>query len=259
VERIRRENSKRTLSVWAAVDDTQAEPLEITKEIRDNYLPELLKKYNRVTSEVSGQIQQQIESQSSQLRNFILSLLVIYALLAIPLKSYSQPVIIMSVIPFGVIGAMLGHIILDMDMSALSMFGIIAAAGVVVNDSLVMVDYVNKSREQGVATKVAVVMAGCRRFRAIFLTSITTFMGLIPIIMETSLQAQIVIPMAVSLAFGVLFATVVTLLLIPCLYVVLEDVKDLIARIKAVLLGKSADTEAEISHGREFLDDKSSL
>ena len=225
ITRIRREDGKRTLNVWAAVDDTQAEPLKITKDIRDNYLPELLKKYTRVTSEVAGQIQQQIESQNTQLLNFIFSLLVIYGLLAIPLKSYSQPLIIMSVIPFGVIGSMFGHIILGMDMSALSMFGIIAAAGVVVNDSLVMVDYVNKSREQGINIKDAVVYAGCRRFRAIFLTSITTFMGLIPIILETSLQAQIVIPMAVSLAFGVLFATIVTLLLIPCLYVALEDFK----------------------------------
>ncbi len=230
---IRRENGKRTLSVWAAVDDTQAEPMEITKEIRDTYLPELLKKYTRVSSEVSGQIQQQIEGQDAQFRNFILSLLVIYALLAIPLKSYMQPAIIMSVIPFGVIGAMLGHIILGLDMSSLSMFGIIAASGVVVNDSLVMVDYVNKAREQGIRVKEAVIHAGCRRFRAIFLTSITTFMGLIPIIMETSLQAQIVIPMAVSLAFGVLFATVVTLLLIPCLYVALEDLKNGASRAKA--------------------------
>lgn len=237
VSSIRRENGKQTLNVWAAVDDTLAEPLEITKEIRDNYLPEMLKKYHQVSSEVSGQIQQEIESQSSQMRNFILSLLVIYALLAIPLKSYSQPMVIMSVIPFGVIGSMLGHIILGMDMSALSIFGIIAAAGVVVNDSLVMVDHVNKSRQQGIKIKDAVITAGCRRFRAIFLTSITTFVGLIPIIMETSLQAQIVIPMAVSLAFGVLFATVVTLLLIPCLYVVLEDSKQLMGRIRLSISG----------------------
>jgi multidrug efflux pump subunit AcrB len=225
VSRIRRENGKRTLNVWAAVDDSQAEPLRITREIRDNYMPQMLRKYSRVTSEVSGRIQEQIDSQRTQLFNFLLTLLIIYALLAIPLKSYSQPIIIMSVIPFGIIGAMVGHIILGLDMSSLSMFGIIAASGVVVNDSLVMVDFVNKARERGIAIKEAVCMAGVRRFRAIFLTSITTFMGLIPIISETSLQAKIVIPMAVSLAFGVLFATVVTLLLIPCLYIILDDIK----------------------------------
>ncbi|MFT4924226.1 MAG: multidrug efflux pump subunit AcrB [Phenylobacterium sp.] len=226
VTSIRREGGQRTLNVWASVDDTQAEPMEITKEIRDNYLPELLRKYTRVSSEVAGQIKEEMDSRVSQLINFLISLLVIYALLAIPLRSYSQPLIIMSVIPFGIIGAVFGHMILGMDMSALSLFGIIAASGVVVNDSLVMVDYVNKAREQGIALKDAVVHAGCRRFRAIFLTSLTTFIGLIPIIMETSMQAKMVIPMAVSLAFGVLFATVVTLCLIPCLYVALEDFKN---------------------------------
>ncbi|MCJ8268086.1 MAG: efflux RND transporter permease subunit, partial [Psychrosphaera sp.] len=232
VSGIRREDGKRTLSIWASVNTSIGEPLTITKEIRDNYLPEMLKSYPRITSEVSGSIHAEIESQDSQLRDFLLTLLLIYALLAIPLKSYAQPFIIMSVIPFGVVGAMFGHIILGMDMSGLSIFGIIAAAGVVVNDSLVMVDFVNNTRKQGIHTKVAVVMAGMRRFRAIMLTSITTFMGLMPIIMETSLQAQIVIPMAVSLAFGVLFATVVTLILIPCLYVALEDFHEFRARRK---------------------------
>tara|TARA_Y100000746_G_C15261231_1_gene349738 strand:- start:191 stop:712 length:522 start_codon:yes stop_codon:yes gene_type:complete len=161
--------------------------------------------------------------------------MIIFALLAIPLRSYSQPLIIMSVIPFGVVGAMFGHVILGMTMSGLSMFGIIAVAGIVVNDSLVMVDFVNKARAEGMAVKQAVMQAGAKRFRAILLTSITTFIGVMPIIMETSLQAKIVIPMAVSLAFGVLFATVITLILIPCQYVALEDAK----RLTRKLLGKS--------------------
>ena len=117
--------------------------------------------------------------------------------------------------------------LLGIDLSALSLFGIIAAAGVVVNDSLVMVDYINRARLAGTSMKVAVIEAGCRRFRAILLTSLTTFIGLVPIMSETSMQAQMVIPMAVSLAFGVLFATVVTLVLIPCLYVSIEDMKRL--------------------------------
>lgn len=239
ISQIRHENGKRTISVWAAVDDTLAEPLEITKDVRDNYIPEMLKEYPKVTPKVSGSIKETMDAQREQLRNFGLSLLLIFTLLAIPLKSYSQPFIIMSVIPFGIIGALLGHIVLGMDMSSLSLFGIIAAAGVVVNDSLVMVDFVNKAREQGIAVKDAVVQAGCRRFRAILLTSITTFVGLIPIISETSLQAKLVIPMAISLAFGVLFATVVTLLLIPCLYVVLDDIHDKMRRLRFRLSGGS--------------------
>ena len=152
-------------------------------------------------------------------------MLAVYALMAIPLKSYSQPLIIMSVIPFGIIGAVIGHWILGMPVSILSLFGIIALSGVVVNDSLVMVDYVNKAKEAGTDLRHAVLDAGCRRFRAITLTSLTTFFGLLPIVLEKSLQAKIVIPMAISLAFGIIFATIITLLLIPCLYLILADAK----------------------------------
>lgn len=235
VNRIRRENSKRTVNVWAAVNTDQVEPFAIAQQIRDEYLPSLLKNYPGVQSNVAGRIQEEMDSADEQLRDFALSMIIIFALLAIPLRSYSQPLIIMSVIPFGVVGAMFGHMALGMTMSSLSMFGIIAVAGVVVNDSLVMVDFVNKARAEGVAIKQAVMQAGARRFRAILLTSVTTFIGVMPIIMETSLQAKIVIPMAVSLAFGVLFATVITLILIPYQYVALEDAK----RLTRKLLGKS--------------------
>tara|TARA_Y100000780_G_scaffold69473_1_gene62270 strand:- start:256 stop:3405 length:3150 start_codon:yes stop_codon:yes gene_type:complete len=230
VNRIRRENSKRTVNVWAAVNTDQVEPFAIAQQIRDEYLPSLLKNYPGVQSNVAGRIQEEMDSADEQLRDFALSMIIIFALLAIPLRSYSQPLIIMSVIPFGVVGAMFGHMVLGMTMSSLSMFGIIAVAGVVVNDSLVMVDFVNKARAEGVAIKEAVMQAGARRFRAILLTSVTTFIGVMPIIMETSLQAKIVIPMAVSLAFGVLFATVITLILIPCQYVALEDTKRLVRK-----------------------------
>ncbi|MDP5213159.1 efflux RND transporter permease subunit [Pseudoalteromonas tunicata] len=232
VNRIRRENAKRTINVWASVDTNQAQPFDIAKDIRDNYLPGLLKNYPGVQSNVAGRIQQEMDSAAEQMRNFVLSMVLVFALLAIPLRSYSQPLIIMSVIPFGVIGAMFGHMILGMTMSSLSVFGIIAVAGVVVNDSLVMVDFVNQARKEGVSLKQAVEDAGCKRFRAIMLTSLTTFIGLIPIIMETSLQAKIVIPMAVSLAFGVLFATFITLILIPCQYIALEDLKRVLKRNK---------------------------
>lgn len=235
VTRIRRENGNRTINVWASVDAEQVEPFEVAKDIRDNFIPQLLRQFPQVQSEVSGRIQEEMESASSQLRDFVISLLVIFSLLAIPLKSYSQAVMIMVVIPFGVIGAVMGHFMLGMDLSALSVMGILAASGVVVNDSLVMVDYVNNSRRSGVPLKDAVMFAGTKRFRAIMLTSLTTFIGLAPIIFfETSAQAQIVIPMAISLSFGVLFATVVTLVLIPTLYVIIEDLKRLVRRKKKV-------------------------
>jgi multidrug efflux pump subunit AcrB len=233
VTRIRRENGNRTINIWAKVDADQVEPFKVAKDIKETFIPQLLREYPLVKSEVSGSIQEEMDSFWEQIRGLIISLMVIYSLLAIPLKSYSQPLMIMTVIPFGVIGATLGHMLLGMDLNALSLFGIIAAAGVVVNDSLVMVDYVNNSRKQGIKLREAVIFAGTKRFRAILLTSLTTFIGLVPIIFfETSMQAQIVIPMAISLAFGVLFATVVTLVLIPSLYLIIEDIKGLFKRKK---------------------------
>lgn len=245
VTRIRRENGNRTINVWASVDAEQVEPFKVAQDIRDNYMPQLLKKYPLVKSEVSGRIQEEMDGVMEQFRDFMISLLVIFSLLAIPLRSYSQAVMIMVVIPFGIIGAVFGHLILGMSLSVLSIFGILAAAGVVVNDSLVMVDYVNKTRKRGVALKDAVVHAGMKRFRAIMLTSITTFIGLVPIIFfETSAQAQIVIPMAVSLSFGVLFATVVTLVFVPSLYLVIEDIKKKF-RFKKQSKALNADTNLD--------------
>ncbi|WP_390594093.1 efflux RND transporter permease subunit [Simiduia litorea] len=222
---IRHENGKRSINIWASVDATQAEPQKIAAEIRDEFLPAMLKNYPSVSSSLSGRVQEEMEDQAKFIRNIVLSLVVVYALLAIPLRSYLQPFMIMSVIPFGLIGAMIGHLVLGMDMSMLSLFGLTAVAGVVVNDSLVMVDYVNGARREGTRLWDAVLDAGCRRFRAIILTSLTTFIGVVPILLETSMQAKIVIPMAVSLAFGVLFATVITLIMIPCLYVAGGDIR----------------------------------
>ena len=132
----------------------------------------------------------------------------------------------MSVIPFGIVGAIVGHLVLGMAVSVLSICGIIALSGVVVNDSLIMVDFVNRARKEGMSLMDAAISAGTQRFRAIILTSLTTFMGLMPIVFERSLQAQVVIPMAISLAFGILFATVITLLLVPALYLILNDLKN---------------------------------
>jgi multidrug efflux pump subunit AcrB len=154
---------------------------------------------------------------------FALSLFGIYALLAIPTRSYLQPLIIMGVIPFGIIGAIVGHWVTDFPLSMMSLMGVIALSGVVVNDSLILVDFANKSMAAGAARHTAILEAGTRRFRAILLTSMTTFCGLAPMLLERSVQAQEIVPMAISLAFGIVFATVITLLLLPCLYMVLDD------------------------------------
>ena len=158
-------------------------------------------------------------------RGFLLALFAIYALLAIPFRSYSQPLLIMTAIPFGIVGAVAGHLLMGYNLCILSLFGIVALSGVVVNDSLLLIDKINTDRRAGVPPGQALVDAGCRRFRPIMLTSLTTFFGLTPMILETSVQARFLIPMAISLGFGIMFATGVTLILIPTLYSVLEDLR----------------------------------
>jgi len=164
----------------------------------------------------------------SIVQGFKLVLIVIFALLAIPFRSYSQPLLIMAAIPFGIVGAILGHLLMGFDLSILSMFGIVALTGVVINDSLLLIDYINRRLRQGSPLREAILEAGQRRFRPILLTSLTTFFGLMPMILETSVQAKFLVPMAISLAFGILFATGITLLLIPAFYLVLEDARGLL-------------------------------
>jgi len=223
---IRRFDRERAIRVSAEVDKEKYEPKKIQDDIMNTELPQVLAHFPGVRSRLSGSSQQQIEIQQDLIRGGLFAVFLIYALMAIPLKSYSQPLIIMSVIPFGTIGALIGHLILGIPVSMTSYFGIIALAGVVVNDSLILVDFVNRERDAGVSLDQAVKNAARSRFRAILLTSLTTFLGLAPIaIFETSLQAQLVVPMAASLAFGILFATVITLFLIPALYLILDDFK----------------------------------
>ena len=160
------------------------------------------------------------------LRAYLVAMVIIYGLLAIPFRSYLQPFIVMGAIPFGLIGAVLGHLMMGMDLTILSLFGVVALTGVVVNDSLVMVDFVNRNRPQYPSLLEAVRASGVQRFRAIMLTSLTTFAGLAPLVFfEKSVQAQFLVPMAISLSFGVMFATVVTLVLVPAGYMILEDIK----------------------------------
>ena len=159
-----------------------------------------------------------------------MALVLIFRLLALQFRSYLQPFIIMSAIPFGLVGAVLGHLLLGYNLSIISVLGLVALTGIVVNDSLILVDFINRARYRGDATIQAVLESGVRRFRPILLTTLTTFFGLLPMLFEQSLQARFLIPMAISLAFGVLFSTFVILVLIPVLYVILEDFKGLFSR-----------------------------
>ncbi|MBT8047004.1 MAG: efflux RND transporter permease subunit [Xanthomonadales bacterium] len=240
---IRRFDRERAVQLSAEVDKANYEPGKITADVLQKELPQVLAQYPGVRHRLSGATQAQQEVQTDLIKGALFALFLIYALMAIPLRSYSQPLIIMSVIPFGTIGALIGHLVIGIEVSMMSFFGIIALAGVVVNDSLILVDFVNRERRLGVPLMQAVTDAASKRFRAILLTSLTTFFGLVPIVLETSLQAQIVIPMAASLAFGILFATVITLFLIPALYLILEDFGKLRARIwNFIMPGKLADT-----------------
>lgn len=222
---ITRIDRQRSVNVRARANKDQVEPFRIVEQVKKEKIQAILDKHPSVSFQLQGATQDEAEATDSLAIGGLLAMFAVYALMAIPLRSYSQPLIIMSVIPFGMIGAILGHWVIGMPVSILSLFGIIALAGVVVNDSLVMVDYVNSARAAGTDLRKAVLDAGCRRFRAIILTSLTTFFGLLPIVLEKSMQAKMVIPMAISLAFGILFATVITLLLIPCLYLILADSK----------------------------------
>jgi multidrug efflux pump subunit AcrB len=221
---IRRVDGQRVVSVTADVNRTIATPESIINSIRHNELADIIDRHPGVSFGLAGEAEERSESMASLASTGLLALLLIYALLAIPLKSYLQPLVIMSVIPFGAVGAIMGHFLLGMDLVFFSLLGIIALAGVVVNSSLVLVDYINKQRVSGQSLDWVVCHAGSVRFRPIVLTSITTFVGLAPMMMDNTISTGLFVPMAVSLGFGVLFSMFVTLFLVPCLCLVLEDV-----------------------------------
>ena len=225
---IERAQRRRVVKVTADVDETVSNANEVRLDLESRLLPELQQHYAGLRYTIEGEGKEQKESLGDVVSGFAVALFCIYALLAIPFKSFSQPLVVMSAIPFGLVGAVAGHLIMGHNLSLLSLMGMVGLTGVVVNDSLVLIDAANRMREEGVSVKEAVIRAGELRFRAIILTSLTTFAGLTPIIMERSLQAQFLIPMAVSLGFGVLFATGITLLLIPCGYVILDDFQRLL-------------------------------
>ncbi len=247
---ITRQNRKRSVTVSADIDAELVEPGEIVKEISEDYIPSLLARNPGVDYSLEGASLEEVEFIRNISIASIAALFLIYGLIAIPLHSYTQPMIIMSVIPFGLIGAVFGHILMGEAISMFSLFGLIALAGVVVNDSLILVDFVNKARASGLSAQEAVLLSGAERFRAIILTSLTTAAGLMPIMLETSMQAQFVIPMAISLSFGIIFATVITLFLIPALYLLQEDFGRLMTDTKNLLLGRDPTPESGVPESR---------
>ncbi len=220
---INREEGQRIINVTGEVDRARLTPEAVISSLAQTTLPALLERYPGVAVGMGGEQEERVESFVSLGKGFLLAMLIIYALLAIPLKSYLQPFVIMSVIPFGAIGAIFGHYIMGEAVVFFSMLGIVALSGVVVNASLVLVDYINRRRREGTELWDAVSLAGVTRFRPILLTSVTTFIGLAPLLADANWATAFVIPMAISLAFGVLFATVITLFLVPSLYLIYED------------------------------------
>jgi multidrug efflux pump subunit AcrB len=230
---IQRSNRARKVNVTAKVDAAE-NPGVVIAALDADVLPRLAAKYPGLSWAYEGQAQEQAETMGSLQRGYLIALLAIFALMAIPLRSYLQPLIIMTAIPFGIIGAVWGHVVLGIDLSIMSMFGLVALTGVVVNDSIVLIDFINTARAGGTSLLPAVVESGLQRFRPILLTSLTTAAGLTPLILEKSVQAKFLIPMAVSLGFGVMLSTFTSLILVPALYVVLEDLRRMAAPVGRV-------------------------
>lgn len=227
---IRRSAGGRTIDITAEVDENRGNAAAIMEALGQNELPSLQGGYPGLSYSFEGQGRDRDEIMDSLGKGFVAAVLAMFALLAIAFGSYLQPAIVLSAVPFGMVGAVWGHVVMGYTLSIMTMFGIVALSGVVVNDSLVLVDAVNRYRAGGMTLRDAVLAGGQRRFRPILLTSLTTFLGLTPMILETSTQARFLIPMAVSLGFGVLFATFVILLLVPCGYLMLEDLQALFGR-----------------------------
>ena len=250
---IKRVDRNRAVNVTASVDPALSSATAVIADLRGRILPEVLADYPGVFYTFEGAQAEQVDAIGGLQRGFVLALLMIFALLAVPLRSYVQPLIIMAAIPFGLVGAIWGHMALGLDVTMMSMFGLVALTGVVVNDSLVMVDFINRARSvhtdvgrrvrqaggrqqdrhefESSGLRLAIREAGGNRFRPIMLTSLTTFFGLAPLMLERSMQAAFLVPMAVSLAFGVLFATFITLILVPISYLILDDIQRLVRRL----------------------------
>lgn len=231
---INRGDGRRVIDVTADVNPRIANANKVLADLESTSLPSFRERYPGLRVSYEGEQREQRDMLSSLARNFVLAMMVIFALLAIPFRSYVQPLVVMTAIPFGVVGAILGHLVMGYELSIISMMGIVALSGIVVNDSLVLVHAANERRDAGGANPfVAITEAGMRRFRPILLTSLTTFFGLAPMIFETSVQARFLIPMAISLGFGVLFSTAIILVIVPSLYLIIEDLRALYTDVEA--------------------------
>ena len=226
---IQRKGGQRVLTVTADVNTAIITGQDVTDQLDGSILPTLQGQNPELTFSFGGEQQEQLESFGALGRGFVLALVVMYALLAIPFGSYAQPLIVMSAIPFGIIGAVAGHLILGLSIGIMSLFGIVGLSGVVVNDSLVMIDFINERRQAGAGNRDAIIAGAKARFRPIMLTSLTTFLGVAPLVFERSLQAQFLVPMAAALGFGIVFATGVLMLIVPALAMIQFDALERLA------------------------------
>lgn len=233
LDEIKRVDRRRVVTVTADVDPKRANPAEVMNDLSANFFPKFRERFRDVRFRIEGQAKETKESTASLFRAFVIAAAVIFAILATLFRSYFQPLVVMSAIPFGIVGAVWGHVIMGYDISILSMMGIVALSGVVVNDSLVLLDFANRRVGAGMGVEDALHLAGVSRWRAIILTTLTTAAGLGPMMLERSFQAQFLVPMAISLCFGLLFATVITLVLVPVISLIGNDVGRLCWRVRA--------------------------
>jgi multidrug efflux pump subunit AcrB len=217
---ILRIDQNRAVTITADVDEDQANAMELIADLRGEFLAELLETHPRVTARWEGQQEETRESFGSLLVGFLLALGGMYVLLTLEFRSYIQPLIILAVIPFGFVGAIGGHLLFDQSLTIFSLFGIVTLSGIVANDSIVLIDFINRRLDQGDSLDEALLRSGRRRFRPVVLTSITTVAALLPLLLERNTQAQVLIPMAISITFGLALATVWILYLVPTLYLV---------------------------------------
>jgi multidrug efflux pump subunit AcrB len=226
---IERRHGRRVVTVSADVTP-RSQAGQVMETLIADILPQLQARFPGLSYSFEGRQADRKESVQSLLRGLMIALIIIYAMLAIPLNSYIQPAIIMISIPFGLVGAVIGHLIMGYSLSVLSLFGIVALSGVVVNDSLVLIDFANRRRQQGIMVREAIHAAAIHRFRPVLLTTVTTFGGLAPMIFETSRQARFLIPMAISLGYGIVFATIITLVIVPSVYLIIDDLRKVFIR-----------------------------
>jgi len=238
-----RTDGMRRVAVSADVDTNKANANEIFSELSSSFFPHLKRRYPRIQVALQGEQKKMRESLGTLFIGYPLAVLGIFIIVATMFRSYVQPFVILFTVPFGIIGAVLGHLLFGYDLSIMSIFGMVALTGVVVNDAIVLIERVNENIAEGMPFFDAILNGGARRFRAVFLTSISTVGGLAPLIMETDLQAKFLIPMALSIAAGIAFATVLTLVLVPSLLALLSDFRLLVHRLRYGFWPKRVDVE----------------